>query len=76
MRGERRVRRKSPAATGNDRLRAPQGQLVSYEGAPAVLMSGSGSTTFALVRGREAAEALQEQVQARFGPVWAAVAAI
>jgi 4-diphosphocytidyl-2C-methyl-D-erythritol kinase len=31
-------------------------------------MSGSGSTTFALVQGQAAAEALADKFKARFGP--------
>jgi 4-diphosphocytidyl-2-C-methyl-D-erythritol kinase len=46
-------------------------------GAPAVLMSGSGSTTFALTHTRDAAERLRERFQARFGPsAWTTVAAL
>jgi 4-diphosphocytidyl-2C-methyl-D-erythritol kinase len=36
-------------------------------GAAATLMSGSGSTTFAIVQGMEAASALAEQFKAKFG---------
>jgi len=42
-------------------------------GATMALMSGSGSTTFALVKGQAAAEALAERVKETFGPVWTAV---
>jgi 4-diphosphocytidyl-2-C-methyl-D-erythritol kinase len=37
-------------------------------GASATLMSGSGSTTFALAPGRDAAEAMQERFKVKFGP--------
>jgi 4-diphosphocytidyl-2-C-methyl-D-erythritol kinase len=43
------------------------------EGAPAVLMSGSGSTTFAIARDEAGALRLEERVKARFGPCWTAV---
>ena len=44
------------------------------QGAPATLMSGSGSTTFALVVDRPAGEALQAQFQSKFGSChWTAV---
>jgi 4-diphosphocytidyl-2-C-methyl-D-erythritol kinase len=43
-------------------------------GAEAALMSGSGSTTFAIVRGQAAAETLREQFMAKFGPAnWTAL---
>lgn len=46
-------------------------------GAPAVLMSGSGSTTFAIVSSLDAAERLRERFQSKFGPsAWTAVAAL
>ena len=46
-------------------------------GAPVVLMSGSGSTTFAIAPTRDTAERLRERFQSRFGPsVWTAVAAL
>ena len=46
-------------------------------GAPAVLMSGSGSTTFAITPTRESAERLRESFQSKFGPAaWTAVAAL
>jgi 4-diphosphocytidyl-2-C-methyl-D-erythritol kinase len=45
------------------------------QGAAATLMSGSGSTTFAVIRGRGAAEQLAEKFKAKFGPsAWLAVA--
>jgi 4-diphosphocytidyl-2-C-methyl-D-erythritol kinase len=43
------------------------------QGAPAVLMSGSGSTTFALARNESEARQLQDRVNAKFGPCWTAV---
>ncbi len=46
-------------------------------GAPAVLMSGSGSTTFAITPSRDSAERLCERFQSKFGPsAWTAVAAL
>jgi 4-diphosphocytidyl-2-C-methyl-D-erythritol kinase len=43
-------------------------------GAVAILMSGSGSTTFAIFRGREAAESIAGKFKAKFGPnCWLAV---
>ncbi|MBI5801175.1 MAG: 4-(cytidine 5'-diphospho)-2-C-methyl-D-erythritol kinase [Verrucomicrobia bacterium] len=46
-------------------------------GAPAVLMSGSGSTTFAITAGRESAERLRERFQTKFGSsAWTAVVAL
>ncbi len=44
-------------------------------GAPIVLMSGSGSTTFAITPTRETADRLRERFQSKFGPsAWTAVA--
>ncbi len=52
-------------------------EFLRTNGAPAVLMSGSGSTTFALTHTRDAAERLRERFQARFGPgAWTTVAAL
>ena len=49
-------------------------EFLRANGAEAALMSGSGSTTFALVRGRAAAEALAEKFQGKFGHAnWMAV---
>lgn len=46
-------------------------------GAPAVLMSGSGSTTFAITPSRDTAERLRERFQSAFGSsAWTAVAAL
>ncbi|MFM8470857.1 MAG: 4-(cytidine 5'-diphospho)-2-C-methyl-D-erythritol kinase [Limisphaerales bacterium] len=46
-------------------------------GAPIVLMSGSGSTTFAITANRESAERLRERFQSKFGPsAWTAVASL
>jgi len=43
-------------------------------GATATLMSGSGSTTFALIRGQAAAEELAEKFKGKFGDSgWLAV---
>ena len=46
------------------------------QGAAAVLMSGSGSTTFAIARSDSAARELEAKVKAKFGPCWTAVAPI
>ena len=43
------------------------------QGAPAVLMSGSGSTTFAIVESEAAAHEFEAAVQKKFGPLWMAV---
>jgi 4-diphosphocytidyl-2-C-methyl-D-erythritol kinase len=49
-------------------------EFLRQNGAPATLMSGSGSTTFALAESRAEAEALAEKFKARFGPTyWLAV---
>jgi 4-diphosphocytidyl-2-C-methyl-D-erythritol kinase len=49
-------------------------EFLRANGAAATLMSGSGSTTFALVQGQAAAEALAEKFKARFGQNnWVAV---
>ncbi|HNQ88666.1 MAG TPA: 4-(cytidine 5'-diphospho)-2-C-methyl-D-erythritol kinase [Verrucomicrobiota bacterium] len=49
-------------------------EFLRREGALATLMSGSGSTTFALVRERAAAERLRARFTAEFGPsAWTAV---
>ncbi len=46
-------------------------------GAAVALMSGSGSTTFALVRGEEAAEDLRERFRVKFGPAcWTVVVSL
>lgn len=42
-------------------------EFLRANGAATVLMSGSGSTTFAIVEGRQAAEALADSFKARFG---------
>jgi 4-diphosphocytidyl-2-C-methyl-D-erythritol kinase len=50
-------------------------EFLRANGAAATLMSGSGSTTFALVHGQGAAEALAEKFKARFGQTnWIALA--
>ena len=51
-------------------------EFLRASGAPAALMSGSGSTTFAVIRGKNAALQLEEKVKAKFGPCWTAVVAI
>ena len=48
-------------------------EFLQANGAAAALMSGSGSTTFAIVRSEAGAHRLEQQVQARFGPCWTAV---
>ena len=49
-------------------------EFLRANGAAATLMSGSGSTTFALLENPAAAETLAEKVRARFGPSsWIAV---
>jgi 4-diphosphocytidyl-2C-methyl-D-erythritol kinase len=46
-------------------------------GADAALMSGSGSTTFAIVHSQAAAEALAENVRSKFGQTnWITVVAV
>lgn len=45
-------------------------------GAAATLMSGSGSTTFAIAESEAAARRLEEKIQSKFGPCWTAVTAI
>jgi 4-diphosphocytidyl-2C-methyl-D-erythritol kinase len=50
-------------------------EFLKANGAVAALMSGSGSTTFALVRGQHPAEQLREKFQAKFGVnPWTALA--
>lgn len=52
-------------------------EFLRASGAPAVLMSGSGSTTFAVLPTRDVADRLRERFYARFGPsAWTAVAAL
>jgi 4-diphosphocytidyl-2-C-methyl-D-erythritol kinase len=48
-------------------------EFLREHGAAAALMSGSGSTTFAIARDEVAARHLEAQVQSRFGPCWTAV---
>jgi 4-diphosphocytidyl-2-C-methyl-D-erythritol kinase len=48
-------------------------EFLRAQGVPATLMSGSGSTTFAIVRTEAEARKLENQVQAKFGPCWTAV---
>ncbi len=43
------------------------------EGALATMMSGSGSTTFAICRNEAAGQGLAEKIQRKFGPCWTAV---
>ncbi|NBV20769.1 MAG: 4-(cytidine 5'-diphospho)-2-C-methyl-D-erythritol kinase [Proteobacteria bacterium] len=52
-------------------------EFLRLNGASAVLMSGSGSTTFALTNGRAAADRLLERFQSKFGTsAWTAVTAL
>jgi 4-diphosphocytidyl-2-C-methyl-D-erythritol kinase len=51
-------------------------EFLRETGALATLMSGSGSTTFALAPDARRASALEEKVRAKFGPCWTAVAPI
>jgi len=52
-------------------------EFLRENGAAATLMSGSGSTTFALVERQSAAQTLQEAFQARFGTqAWTAIARV
>lgn len=52
-------------------------EFLRASGAPIVLMSGSGSTTFAIAPSRESAERLRERFQSKFGlSAWTAVAAL
>ena len=46
------------------------------EGAIVTLMSGSGSTTFAIASNSASARQLEEKVKAKFGPCWTAVTPI
>jgi 4-diphosphocytidyl-2-C-methyl-D-erythritol kinase len=48
-------------------------EFLREHGACAALMSGSGSTTFAVARSQADARQLEEKVQAKFGPCWTAV---
>ena len=48
-------------------------EFLRSNGAAAALMSGSGSTTFAIARSEADAQRLQELVNAKFGPCWTAV---
>ena len=47
-------------------------EFLRAQGVPVALMSGSGSTTFAVVRGEPEARQLENQVQSKFGPCWTA----
>lgn len=52
-------------------------EFLRQHGATAAMMSGSGSTTFALVHGRAQAETLREEFRSHFGPsYWTAVVAL
>jgi 4-diphosphocytidyl-2-C-methyl-D-erythritol kinase len=47
-------------------------EFLREQGAPAVLMSGSGSTTFAILESEAAARKTEAAVQSKFGPLWTA----
>jgi 4-diphosphocytidyl-2-C-methyl-D-erythritol kinase len=51
-------------------------EFLRAQGAAAALMSGSGSTTFAIARDEADARRLEGQVQSKFGPCWTAVVAV
>lgn len=52
-------------------------EFLRANGAPIVLMSGSGSTTFAITPSRETSERLRERFLSKFGPsAWTTVAAL
>ena len=52
-------------------------EFLKANGAAATLMSGSGSTTFALVKGQNTAEQSREKLKAKFGEnYWTAVVAL
>jgi len=48
-------------------------EFLRAQGAAAALMSGSGSTTFAITRDEAGARHLEAQIQSKFGPCWTAV---
>ena len=48
-------------------------EFLRSEGAPAVLMSGSGSTTFAITPNEAEARRLENRLLEKFGPCWTAV---
>jgi 4-diphosphocytidyl-2-C-methyl-D-erythritol kinase len=50
--------------------------FLKSNGAQAALMSGSGSTTFAIAANESAARELEEKVKAKFNPFWTAVVTI
>ena len=51
-------------------------KFLRAEGAPAVLMSGSGSTTFAIAPNESEARRLENRLLEKFGPCWTAVVAV
>jgi 4-diphosphocytidyl-2-C-methyl-D-erythritol kinase len=51
-------------------------EFLHAQGVPVTRMSGSGSTTFAIVRTEAEARKLESQIQAKFGPCWTAVAPV
>lgn len=48
-------------------------EFLRSEGAPAILMSGSGSTTFAIAPNESEARRLESRLLEKFGPCWTAV---
>lgn len=48
-------------------------EFLRAHGAAATLMSGSGSTTFAITRSEREARTLEQRFKTRFGPCWTAV---
>lgn len=62
-----------PAALEKFPLLALYQDFLRAQGAPATLMSGSGSTTFAILPTLASAQSLAAQVQSKFGPCWSTV---
>jgi 4-diphosphocytidyl-2-C-methyl-D-erythritol kinase len=48
-------------------------EFLRSQGMPVALMSGSGSTTFAMAHGEAGVRKLENQMQSKFGPCWTAV---
>jgi 4-diphosphocytidyl-2-C-methyl-D-erythritol kinase len=51
-------------------------EFLREQGATVALLSGSGSTTFAIAASVTLAETLSEKLKAKFGPVWSCVVAV
>lgn len=51
-------------------------EFLREHGARVALMSGSGSTTFAIADSKPAAETLSEKLKSKFGPVWERVVTV